>query len=248
MMYGTLCTEFYDADKKFADDAELDFYSSILSKDDLILEPMCGSGRLLIPLMKLGYNIEGFDRSTSMLSSCEKRALDLGFKPVLSNSSIEDFSTSKHYSAIVIPFGSFQLLYPRSSAYEALKKFYNLLKIYGRLIIDLFIPWDALYENGEVSEGLKRVDLTTGKYIEIKNKTTVNKVDQYMISRSQYNKYDEKNNLMNTEQEEMHITWYYKNEMILMLEKFGFKNIECTERFLNGSEHLTFVAHRTQKK
>ena len=51
-MYQQLCSEFYDADKKYASSEEVDFYQKFFNKDDLILEPMCGSGRLLIPLMQ----------------------------------------------------------------------------------------------------------------------------------------------------------------------------------------------------
>lgn len=42
MMYQTLCTEFYDIDKCFAEADEIDFYKQFLDKDRLILEPMCG--------------------------------------------------------------------------------------------------------------------------------------------------------------------------------------------------------------
>lgn len=44
MMYGKLCTEFYDADKQFAKADELKLYQEVFTKNDLILEPMCGSG------------------------------------------------------------------------------------------------------------------------------------------------------------------------------------------------------------
>lgn len=46
MMYGQLCTEFYDADKQFSPSEELQLYQELFSKNDCLLEPMCGSGRL----------------------------------------------------------------------------------------------------------------------------------------------------------------------------------------------------------
>ena len=38
-----------------------------------ILEPMCGSGRFIIPFLEEGFNIEGFDISDDMLNSCRER-------------------------------------------------------------------------------------------------------------------------------------------------------------------------------
>lgn len=78
--YNKLCTEFYDADKLTADidSEEVSFYKQKLATTDLILEPMCGSGRLLIPLLQLGYNVEGLDTSEPMLYNCQQRANNPG--------------------------------------------------------------------------------------------------------------------------------------------------------------------------
>ena len=46
MMYGELCTKFYDADKQFASAEEVNFYKNFFNKNDFLLEPMCGSGSI----------------------------------------------------------------------------------------------------------------------------------------------------------------------------------------------------------
>src|SRR3990167_4001047 len=114
MMYETLCTEFYDADKKFAPEDEINFYKSFFTKNDLILEPMCGSGRLLIPLLQAGYHIHGVDNSKAMLNSCKNRAAKLKLNPILYAESIETLSLPDKYNIILTPLGSFQLFYPRT--------------------------------------------------------------------------------------------------------------------------------------
>src|ERR1700722_5256057 len=90
MMYGTLCTEFYDADKKMAPPDEVDFYKTLFKTADLILEPMCGSGRLLIPLLREGYTVHGIDNSSDMLKSCRERAAAFGLEPTLIEARIEE--------------------------------------------------------------------------------------------------------------------------------------------------------------
>ncbi len=239
--YGKLCTEFYDADKQLADADELQLYQELFSKEELILEPMCGSGRLLIPLLQLGYDIEGFDNSAYMLESCKQRAKALGLNPRLYQDTIDSFSTSKQYQIIIIPLGSFQLLYPRKKAYEGLAKIHQWLAPGGKLVMDLFVPWEAMYEHGEIDTSTRDVKLPTGESIQIDNHTTTNKFEQHSISKILYTKYlSEK--VIAKEEEQMDILWYYPYEMALMLEKHGFKHIRKIKRFLNGSDHMTFIA------
>jgi SAM-dependent methyltransferase len=242
MMYDKLCTEYYDTDKKFAQQDELKLYQEEFNKNDLLLEPMCGSGRLLIPLMQLGYTVHGLDNSACMLESCKNRAEKLNLKPILYKNSIEDMSLEQKYNGIIIPFGSFQLLYPRENAYSALVKFKQLLLPGGKLILDLFIPWSALYENGEVSTGSKEVTLDSGEIIKIKNISTSDKDNQHMLSKSSYTKYDTDNKILAQQDEQMDILWYYQFEIELILEKYGFQNIRHVTRFLNGDNLLTFIA------
>ncbi len=240
-MYGKLCTEFYDADKKFAKEHELNLYKELFSKDDTIIEPMCGSGRLLIPLLQAGFHIDGFDSSKSMLASCKQRAKKLKLQPHLYENSIDDFSPQKQYLGIVIPLGSFQLLYPRKKAYEALKIFHGWLIPGGKLVIDLFVPWKVLYKHGDDNTSTREISLPNGEVIKINNHTAANKFEQHMISKTHYTKFADKT-LIKEEQEQMDILWYYPYEMELMLEKFGFTHIKPIKRFLNGGDHMTFIA------
>jgi SAM-dependent methyltransferase len=240
MKYGQLCTEFYDEDKKFSSDDELKLYRSLFEKGDLLLEPMCGSGRLLIPLMQSGFCVEGIDNSSSMLQSCRERAIESNLSPTLYECDFEHFSANKKYNGIVIPFGSFQLFYPRENACRALERFHTLLLRNGKLVMDLFIPWEALYEHGDIDNSTRHVTLASGDIIEISSETTVNKFEQHLLSKSKYIKY-RGNKMIAEELEQMDILWYYPFEIELLLEKYGFNNIKCINRFLNGGDHMTFV-------
>jgi len=240
-MYGKLCTEFYDADKQFADNDEVNFYLQIFNKNDLILEPMCGSGRLLIPLLQSGLNVHGIDNSKEMLESCKNRANALGLNPVLIENNIEDMNLYQKYDGIIIPLGSFQLFYPRKVAYKVLEVFKQHLKPNGKLIMDLFVPWDALYENNEEERSVREVKTDENSIIRINNHSTANKYQQFILSKCQYSKIVN-GTIVQQEEEQMYVAWYYQYEMKLILEKHGFKNINYVERFLNGSTHMTFIA------
>lgn len=241
MMYNTLCTEFYDIDKQFAPADEVDFYKHFFNKKDLILEPMCGSGRLLIPLIQEGYSIHGVDNSTSMLNSCKERAAKLGITSILFETSIETMTLPHQYNLIFIPLGSFQLLYPRQMAFNTLQNFKKHLVPGGKIILDLFVPWDALYENNQEEYSEREVSTPEGGRITIQSHNTANKFEQYLFCKAVYKKVmDDK--VIAQENEEMHLCWYYRYEMELILEKQGFKNISYKEEKFAKETHMIFVA------
>lgn len=76
--YKGLCTEFWDLDKPKPPAKEYAFFREYVAQSSgPILEPMCGTGRYLIPLLEEGFNVEGFDASSHMLhalrSKCAKK-------------------------------------------------------------------------------------------------------------------------------------------------------------------------------
>lgn len=72
--YGSLSTELYDIDKYIGKTfGDVEYYSERLEGvKGKILEPAVGNGRILIPLLHKGLNIEGFDLSDDMLRLCKK--------------------------------------------------------------------------------------------------------------------------------------------------------------------------------
>ena len=242
-MYGQLCAEFYDADKKFAPTEEIAFYRNIFNKTDLILEPMCCSGRLLIPLLREGYQIHGVDNSSAMIKSCEVRAERFNITPILFTSTIENLSLPYKYDGIIIPLGSFQLFYPRTIAFKVLEVFHQHLKPKGKLVFDLFVPWESLYEHGEEELTESEVKINEHEIIKNKSHNIVNKKEQFILSSNQYTKIIN-GKTMAKEQEQMHLCWYYRYEMELILEKYSFPNIIYQERMLNNYNHMSFIAEK----
>ena len=65
--YGSLCTEMYEILHREAPQDELAFYLSYAKKGMKILEPLCGSGRFLVPFAQSGFWIQGVDNSAEMI-------------------------------------------------------------------------------------------------------------------------------------------------------------------------------------
>lgn len=117
------------------------------------LEPMCGNGRMLIPFMQHGIDIEGFDMSEEMLQVCMDKGNRLNLKPNVSYGKIEEFRDTKKYDLIIIPFGSFSLL-SDSLAKNSLLNMKTILKEDGKLLLTIMTKKDKLKK---FRNGLKRI-------------------------------------------------------------------------------------------
>ena len=73
---GRYIGEIYDSTETQTDDVEL-LLSLIGEQQKRILEPFCGSGRILLPLVEAGHEVHGIDRSEHMLQVLETRVQGL---------------------------------------------------------------------------------------------------------------------------------------------------------------------------
>ncbi len=128
--YGSLCTTMYELLHSVAPEDELQFYLQYAKHGMKILEPLCGSGRFLVPFLKKGFNITGFDMSTEMLEQLHKKAPNAhAFE-----SSIENFYPKEKYDYIFITSGSFSLFLDENTAFNVLVKMKESLAPKGKFV------------------------------------------------------------------------------------------------------------------
>lgn len=136
--YGSIAAEIYDIDKPYFALADMAFYlERFQGFDRPILEPACGSGRTLVPLLLAGLDVTGFDPSVEMLDRCRARAAEAGFSPDLSPQSYQDFSYDRRFGAIIVPVGSFNLIDDFAVAMAVLRRFHAALEPGGALVLDI---------------------------------------------------------------------------------------------------------------
>ena len=129
--YGKLCAETYEVLHAEAPEDELAFYLSYAHAGDKILEPMCGSGRFLIPFMERGFDITGIDLSEEMLSALYRKAPRAhAFK-----GDILKFDSDVPYDYIFISSGSFSLFTDEGAEDRVLVKLRSLLAPGGKTVI-----------------------------------------------------------------------------------------------------------------
>ncbi|MCB1119257.1 MAG: class I SAM-dependent methyltransferase [Chlamydiia bacterium] len=224
--YRSLCTEYYDLVSYRAEEAEVAFYAELLKKlPEPYLEAMCGSGRLLIPLVESGLVIHGVDYSPSMLDSCRcrlKEHLDIE----LIEASVETMNLTSRYGTIFIAAGSLQLI-QRSQLPIALQNLRRHLIPGGVLVLEMWVPWQSLI-TGEIHDQSKfEVPTSDGRLIKVNVESQMDRDAQRILDKQCYAKYNG-DEMVASDVEHLELNWYYRYEMELLLEKAGFIDIEVT--------------------
>lgn len=135
--YLSLCTQFYDLIRPQPPEDAYAFYRTyVLNADGVVLEPMCGSGRFLLPLLQENFKVMGFDASEHMLSALLAKAKLQHLKPEVWQGFVEDLNRTQKYNLIFIPSGSFGHIINFDSVKKSLKVFYDHLNHDGILLFE----------------------------------------------------------------------------------------------------------------
>ncbi|ATO51817.1 class I SAM-dependent methyltransferase [Brevibacillus laterosporus] len=221
--YNHLSSEVYDLDKPIGRSfGDVEFYKErLLSNKGKILEPAVGTGRILIPLLESGLHVDGYDSSPEMLRICQNHCQKRGLSPTLFEANMETYLSPTSYQTIIVPTGTFLLLYERESSIRALQNFYHNLENGGKLIVDLFLQTEFTFGTTSTRTWTcDNADVITYQDTLVE----VDHINQYSISYGRYEKW-RKGTLIETELERFPLRWYGVEEFRLILEKIGFDQI-----------------------
>src|ERR671911_2123010 len=99
------------------------------------LDVACGTGRLLLPYLRAGLDVDGCDVSEDMIALCRARAEREGLSPTLFVQSMHELDPPRSYRTIVV-CGGFALGSDRAQDLQALDRFYEHLEPGGMLVLD----------------------------------------------------------------------------------------------------------------
>src|SRR5262245_40899286 len=89
-------------------DLGLSFYLDLAkSAHGPVLDVACGTGRIMLPCLQAGIDIEGLDLFAGMLNRFRHKAAALGFNPVLHQANMSGFQLHRRFALIMIPFNAF---------------------------------------------------------------------------------------------------------------------------------------------
>ncbi len=128
--YGSLCTEMYEILHKKAPQNELNFYLSYAETGNKILEPLCGSGRFLVPFMEQGFDITGIDLSKEMLFKLKEKSPNA----CVVQEDITKYCPDKKFDYIFISSGSVSLFTDIDLCKKILYKLKGMLMPKGKFV------------------------------------------------------------------------------------------------------------------
>jgi SAM-dependent methyltransferase len=223
--YGRLCTLFHDADKPRATTAEVDWYTERLPRDaGPVLEAMAGSGRLLLPLLERRINIHGVDASQAMIASCEARLAEAGLATSLFRQDVVTLNLPFRYAAAIVAAGSFQLVTDPVAAQKALERIRAHLVAPGLLLMDLYIPAEALHPPGAPEVQIQTVTLPDGTKLARRAEVSVDAEGKRIDIRSRYEQ-RERATIMAREDETLAVTWYTEDEILALVREAGYRDV-----------------------
>jgi SAM-dependent methyltransferase len=121
------------------------FQSHIQHNGQPALDAGCGTGRLLIPFLRAGLDVDGCDVSPDMLSLCREKAEREGLRPRLYQQALHDLDLPRSYQAIIV-CGALGIGVSRRQDFMALQRFYQLLNPGGVLLLDNHLPYENAQE------------------------------------------------------------------------------------------------------
>ena len=253
-MYGKLCTETYDLDKPGVPAVPLEFFSRHLEgSNGPVLEPMCGSGRFVIPFLEQGIDIEGVDASPHMLQACRDKAAARGLNPVLHRQFLHELSLPRRFGFMFIPRGSFGLIVDKQEASDSLQQLYEHLLPGGKLVLEIETPraqpepegtgsWGARWSGGWVT----RPD---GAKIVLSVLSRQHHPDEQVHRQIMRYELFENGRLVETELEDFVVRYYELDDFQRLLDTAGFVGIRATRPYDDaepGDEDDTVVFECTR--
>lgn len=240
--YGSLMAKWYDRMLE-SEINDIEFYKNIAAASGgKVLEVACGTGRLLVPIRQLGIDIEGLDISPDMLAICQEKLSSKNLTSQLYEQDMVDFDTGKLYRTIFISGGTLQLIEDIGKAMEALKKMHAHLQPGGKLVIDIFCPWEEIRNNQEGQWKVRRTAKHKDEELWCYECSYFDLREQVQRMRTKYELYRD-NRLLGTSCGEMNLRWYGEHEFKLMLETAGYTEVRTEPATIISRDGEGLVYH-----
>jgi SAM-dependent methyltransferase len=206
-------------------DLGLDFYLGLArATGGPVLDVACGTGRIMLPCLKAGVEVEGLDLFPSMLARLRQKASALGFEPPLHLASMAGFRLPRRYALIMITFNAFVHNLTTEDQLATLNACREHLQPGGMLAFDTAFPgpaWIAAPNSTRELE-MEIAHPETGLPMRMWDTRTFDRVKQLQYSFNEIEMLDATGKVIATHPSKTTIRWIYKTEMKLLLRAAGF--------------------------
>jgi SAM-dependent methyltransferase len=224
---------------EFSEDGpEIAYFQQYVERGQPALDVACGTGRLLIPYLRAGLDVDGCDVSADMIALCREQAEREGFSPTLFIQPMHELDPPRTYRTIFV-CGGFGLGSDRERDAEALRRFYENLEPGGTLVLDNENPYSSGYpwrywrqdersvlpKPWEPLEAAERRRGSDGAEYALQSRLVdLDPLEQLATYEMRAGMWRD-GELVRREGHTLHINFYFKNELLLLLERAGFADL-----------------------
>ena len=122
------------------DGPEIDYFRGYVEAAQPALDLGCGTGRLLLPYLRDGLDVDGCDVSADMLARCREAAEREGLTPSLYAQPKHELDLPRRYRTIFM-CGALGVGSTRAEDLEAMRRVYDHLEPGGMFVVDNEVPY-----------------------------------------------------------------------------------------------------------
>ena len=242
------------------DGPEIEYFRERITDAQPVLDAGCGTGRLLVPWLEVGIDVDGCDASADMVAHCRRRAAEAGYEPALWVTPLHELDPPRRYRSVVV-CGAFGLGSTRAQDGQALVRLRECLEPGGTLLLDNEVPYantnmwprwtkpgrDELPSTWRPPEPEWRSAEDGSEYSLQGQVLSLDPLDQstQLVLRAQKRVGGE----VVAEEHRLSLRLYFRDELLLMLERAGFESVRVEAGYTGGEptaddDFLVYIARR----
>jgi|GEM_PF-289957 len=261
--YGIIAQHWAEFQNYNADGPDVAYYRKFIEQDGQpALDVACGTGRLLLPYLRAGLDVDGCDISPDMLAHCREKAEREGFSPTLYAQAMHELHILRAYRTIFV-CGSFGIGSTRQQDALALRRFYEHLTPGGVLLLDHRMAYgggswfwkDWLAENRRQldpdfwTEGERERASDGSDFVMRFRLADIDPLEQVLTLQYWAQRWQGEE-LLGEEKRTLTSNIYFKNELVMLLKQAGFDEVTVQGDYTNVAatpEHddLVFIARKS---
>jgi SAM-dependent methyltransferase len=215
---------------------EIDYYRRYVEAGQPALDLACGTGRLLLPYLRDGLDVDGCDVSADMIALCREAAEREGLEPSLYVQPKHELDLPRRYRTVFM-CGALGVGSTRAEDQEALRRVHDHLEPGGTFVLDNEVPyadaagWEYWLPDARATlprprrqPGKRRVGSDGAEYELRSRLLDVDPLEQQV--RMEMRAFMWRDGELVAEDEHLlTLTLYFKDEIVLMLERAGFVDV-----------------------
>lgn len=198
-----------------------------------VLDIGCGTGRILLPCLQAGAEVDGLDLAAPMLDRLKQKAANLGVEAKVYEGDMAKFTLPRRYALIMITFNAFVHNLTQEDQIRCLECCRAHLLPGGKLVFDGFFPGLAIIgaaENTRVLE-MECPHPTTGNLLRLYDTRRFDRVKQLQHSVNEIEEVQPDGSIRVLQRSEFAVRWVYLEEMKLLLRQAGFTHWKIDGNF-----------------